>query len=88
MLLLQLEYIEPDNGRLMPIDTRSNDLWRCQTMISLENSISGFKQQQATSMKFDSTATIPVLEPNIESRQGFPIQDPDGHIINPIYTNC
>jgi catechol 2,3-dioxygenase-like lactoylglutathione lyase family enzyme len=83
-----LEYIEPDNGRLMPIDTRPNDLWCCQTMISLQNSISDFKQQQATSIKFDSTATIPVLEPNIESRQGFPIQDPDGHIINPIYTNC
>jgi Glyoxalase/Bleomycin resistance protein/Dioxygenase superfamily len=63
----RLEYIEPDTGRPMPIDTRLNDLWCFQTIITFKDSIS---------------------ESDLAYSQGYPIQDPDGHIINPIFTNC
>jgi catechol 2,3-dioxygenase-like lactoylglutathione lyase family enzyme len=62
-----LEYIEPDDGRPMPIDTHPNDLWCCQMMVTVKDAIS----------KLD-----------LEYRQGCPIQDPDGHRINLIFTNC
>jgi catechol 2,3-dioxygenase-like lactoylglutathione lyase family enzyme len=62
-----LEYIEPDDGQLMPIDTRPNDLWCCQTLVTFKDSIS---------------------ESDLGYIQGCSIQDPDGHVINPIFTNC
>jgi catechol 2,3-dioxygenase-like lactoylglutathione lyase family enzyme len=62
-----LEYIEPDDGRLMPSDTRPNDLWCCQIMVTLPD---------------------PILESDLGYSQDYLIQDPDGHIINPIFTNC
>jgi catechol 2,3-dioxygenase-like lactoylglutathione lyase family enzyme len=82
-----LEYIEPDDGRPIPIDTRLNDLWCCQTVINLQAPISKFQQLEA--MQFPLIPTVnPVLESDLGSSQGCPIQDPDGHIINLIFTNC
>jgi catechol 2,3-dioxygenase-like lactoylglutathione lyase family enzyme len=69
------------------IDTRLNDLWCCQTVITLQAPISKFQQLEAMQFPLISTVT-PVLESDLGSSQGCPIQDPDGHIINPIFTNC
>jgi catechol 2,3-dioxygenase-like lactoylglutathione lyase family enzyme len=82
-----LEYLEPDNGRLMPTDTRPNDLWCCQTMITWQDPISKFQQLEAIHFPL-----IPTVDPFSKSDRGssqcYPIKDPDGHIINPIFTNC
>jgi catechol 2,3-dioxygenase-like lactoylglutathione lyase family enzyme len=81
-----LEYLAPDDGRQMPPDTRPNDLWYCQTMVTWQDPISKFQQLEA--IRFPLIATLnPVPNSALEYRQGYPIQDPDGHIINPIFTN-
>jgi catechol 2,3-dioxygenase-like lactoylglutathione lyase family enzyme len=98
-----LEYIEPDNGRPIPlakpplgtrryanetrIDTRPNDLWCCQTVITLQDPISDFQQLEAIQFSLISTVN-PALKSDLRSSQGCSIQDPDGHIINLIFTNC
>ena len=82
-----LEYLEPDNGRLMPTDTLPNDLWCWQTMVTWQDPISNFQQLEAIQFPFNSTVN-PGSNSDLESSQCYPIQDPDGHIINPIFTNC
>jgi catechol 2,3-dioxygenase-like lactoylglutathione lyase family enzyme len=42
-----LEYLAPNDGRPMPPDTRPNDLWYCQTMVTWQDPISKFQQLEA-----------------------------------------
>jgi catechol 2,3-dioxygenase-like lactoylglutathione lyase family enzyme len=82
-----LEYLEPDDGRPIPIDTRPNDLWCWQIMVTWQDPISKFQQLEA--IDFPLSATVnPVLKSDLGSSNCYPIQDPDGHIINPIFTSC
>jgi catechol 2,3-dioxygenase-like lactoylglutathione lyase family enzyme len=82
-----LEYLEPDDGRPIPIDTRPNDLWCWQTMVTWQDPISKFQQLEA--IDFPLSATVnPVSKSDLGSSHCYPIQDPDGHIINPIFTSC
>ncbi len=76
-----LEYIEPDIGRPMPIDTHPSDLWYCQTTIITENSTSKIQQLKAERVSPLPTEVIPASESDIEFGQSFLIKDPDGHII-------
>ena len=80
-----LEYIEPNTGRPMPIDTHCNDLWCFQTMVTWQDPISKFQQLEA--VQFPPHATAPTPS-DLGSGQGCPIQDPDGHLINPIFISC
>ena len=73
-----LEYIEPNTGRPLPSDTLPNDIWCYQTIVILQDSRS--KSQPAK-------VKIAPASAHLESTQGFPCKDPDGHIINPIYTS-
>jgi catechol 2,3-dioxygenase-like lactoylglutathione lyase family enzyme len=82
-----LEYLEPDDGRPMPTDTRPNDLWCWQTMVTWQDPICKFQQLAASQFPLIATAN-PVSKSDPGSSQCDPIQDPDGHIINPIFTNC
>jgi catechol 2,3-dioxygenase-like lactoylglutathione lyase family enzyme len=82
-----LEYLEPDSGRPIPIDTRPNDLWCCQTMITLQDSISKFQPLQATRFPLGSTITSLASKSDLGHTQGYLIQDPDRHIINLIDRN-
>jgi catechol 2,3-dioxygenase-like lactoylglutathione lyase family enzyme len=76
-----LEYIEPDIGRLMPIDTQINDLWYCQTTIVTENLTLKIEQLKGGRFLLISTDGIPISESNIEFGQSVITKDPDGHII-------
>jgi catechol 2,3-dioxygenase-like lactoylglutathione lyase family enzyme len=78
-----LEYVELASGRPMPTNTRPNDLWCCQTIVALQDSDSKSQQLQVTRSPLDSTLTTL----DLGYRQSYLIQDPDGHIITPIYTN-
>ena len=82
-----LEYIEPDTGRPIPIDTRPNDLWCCQIMITLQDSISKFQQLQATRFSLGATITSLASKSDLGHTQGCLIQDPDRHIINLVDRN-
>jgi catechol 2,3-dioxygenase-like lactoylglutathione lyase family enzyme len=82
-----LEYIEPDTGRPIPIDTRPNDLWCCQTMITLQDSISKFQQLQVTRLPLVPTIASLASKSDLGQTQGCLIQDPDRHIINLIDRN-
>jgi catechol 2,3-dioxygenase-like lactoylglutathione lyase family enzyme len=76
-----LEYVEP--GRPIPTNTRANDLWCCRTVVTLQESDSKSQQLKVTRSPLDSNPTTL----DLGYRQSYLIQDPDGHIINPIYTN-
>jgi catechol 2,3-dioxygenase-like lactoylglutathione lyase family enzyme len=77
-----LEYVKPVSGKPIPINTRPNDLWCCQIIVTLQNSDAKSQQLQVTRSPIASTPEL-----DLGYRQGYLIQDPDGHIINPIYTN-
>lgn len=82
-----LEYLAPDDGRPMPSDTRPNDLWYCQTMVTWQDPISKFQQLEAIQFPLVSTLN-PVPHSALKYRRGYPIQDPDGHVISPIFNDC
>jgi catechol 2,3-dioxygenase-like lactoylglutathione lyase family enzyme len=82
-----LEYLAPDAGLPMPIDTRPNDIWCCQVMVTWQDPVSTFQQLEA--VQFPLLATVaPVSASDLGSSQCYPIRDPDGHIINPIFTKA
>jgi catechol 2,3-dioxygenase-like lactoylglutathione lyase family enzyme len=95
-----LEYLEPDDGRPMPlakplcvgryanetrIDTLPNDIWCCQIMVTWQDPISTFQQLEAIQFSLVSIVNL-VSASDLRSSQCYPIRDPDGHIINPIFT--
>ena len=94
-----LEYLAPDDGPPMPlatpalrayetrIDTRPNDIWCCQIIVTWQDPISTFQQLEAIQFPLLSTTNL-VPASDLGSSQCYPIRDPDGHIINPIFTNC
>jgi catechol 2,3-dioxygenase-like lactoylglutathione lyase family enzyme len=77
-----LEYIEPNDGRSMPIDTHTNDIWCCQTIIIItENLTSKIQQLQTEQLTLIPTDVTLASESNIDIGQSFLIKDPDEHII-------
>jgi catechol 2,3-dioxygenase-like lactoylglutathione lyase family enzyme len=90
-----LEYLAPNDGRPLPlakpletrIDTHPNDIWCYQIIVTWQDPISTFQQLEA--IQFPLLPTVNLASGSERrSSQGYPIQDPDGHIINPIFTNC
>ncbi len=91
-----LEYLEPNDGSSMPlatpalctetsIDTRPNDIWCFQIIVTWPDPASTFQQLEATQSPL--IPTVDLVASNLGSCQCHPIQDPDGHIIHPIFTN-
>lgn len=88
-----LEYLEPDDRRSMPlwasetrIDTRPNDIWCFQIIVAWQDPVSTFQQLETIQFPLISTVNLGSV-PARRSSQCYPILDPDGHIINPIFTN-
>ncbi|MCY7389929.1 MAG: VOC family protein, partial [Leptolyngbyaceae cyanobacterium CAN_BIN12] len=74
-----LEYIRPNDGRMMPADTHPNDLWVCQTAIVVQKTTTA-AQQLALPASIMSSVVV-VSEPVLGFKQGFLMPDPDGHLL-------
>ena len=79
-----LEYKSPPGGRVMPAETKSNDLWHWQPTLVSRNiqALVGRLRQAGAPFISWSVATIP---PEAQARLGFKkavmIRDPNGHAL-------
>lgn len=74
-----LEYLEPRDGRSLPIDTRPNDLLSWQTTLVV-NDVKAIAQQLKRSQLVSSNVvTIP--EQTLGFKRGLLVRDPDGHVM-------
>jgi catechol 2,3-dioxygenase-like lactoylglutathione lyase family enzyme len=75
-----LEYLEPNDGRAMPIDTEANDGWCSQTTIVVADAIE--TTYQLTTANFPLVSAEVSSVPNsLEFDRQFLVCDPDGHTI-------
>ncbi|UBF30335.1 VOC family protein (plasmid) [Kovacikia minuta CCNUW1] len=76
-----LEYLEPKDGRSLPLDARSNDLLHWQTTLvvkEIEPIVEQLRHNQALFIS-PNIATIP--EKTLGFRKGILVRDPDGHTL-------
>jgi catechol 2,3-dioxygenase-like lactoylglutathione lyase family enzyme len=83
-----LEYLEPTDGRPMPPDTESNDLWYCQTTFVVDaiDSVhelypAHFPLASADVSPSERSRSESVRVASVKENRDRPIQDPDGHTI-------
>ncbi len=88
-----LEYLEPTDGRSIPTDTESNDLWCSQTNIvvtAMMETIDKLNPSQfslaSTAPRADSSALELVRVASLKENPQFLVRDPDGHMIR--LTDC
>lgn len=76
-----LEYLQPRDGRLMPPDSRSDDLWAWQTTLTAADltSLLGFLRNRK--ILFLSPGIIEVQGCALGFKRGFLSRDPDGHLL-------
>jgi catechol 2,3-dioxygenase-like lactoylglutathione lyase family enzyme len=75
-----LEYLEPNDGRAIPIDTQPQDLWCSQTQIAVANEIETV--QQLNNARLPIVSAVVSLDSNsLEVDRQFLVCDPDGHKI-------
>ncbi len=76
-----LEYLEPTDGRPIPIDTEFNDLWCWQTNIVVTDPLNTVQQLHAAQFPLISAEISLGSEPTLEFDRQFVFQDPDRHTI-------
>ena len=74
-----LEYLAPQGGRPMPVDTQASDLWYWQVNFLSEDVAAGAARliQQGYAGVSSGTVTLPLKELGFQT--GFIARDPDGH---------
>jgi catechol 2,3-dioxygenase-like lactoylglutathione lyase family enzyme len=75
-----LEYLEPNDGHAIPIDTKPNDLWCSQTTIVVADAIETVQQLRNARLPIFSDVVSPGTN-SLEVDRQFLICDPDGHKI-------
>jgi len=76
-----LEYLDPTDGRSIPTDTESNDLWCCQTKIVVADAMETVRQLTAAHFPLVSTEVSLSNTSTLEFDRQFLVRDPDGHTI-------
>ena len=76
-----LEYLEPTDGRSIPTDTESNDLWCWQTKIVVAEAIETVQHLTAAQFPLVSTEVSLSNTSALEFDRQFLVSDPDGHRI-------
>lgn len=76
-----LEYLDPTDGRSIPTDTESNDLWCCQTKIVVADAMETVQQLTTTHFPLVSTEVSLSNTSTLEFDRQFLVRDPDGHTI-------
>jgi len=77
-----LAYLEPTDGRSMPADTKSNDLWCWQTKIVATDALDIVHRLGSAQFPLTAAEVSSVTRSSgVEFERQFLIRDPDGHII-------
>lgn len=76
-----LEYLVPRDGRPVPIDSRTDDLWSWQTTILTAQADSLAKATKDAKYQLASSGLVALPTPDLEFRQGELVRDPDGHLM-------
>ncbi|MGB9178503.1 MAG: hypothetical protein WCB68_04580 [Pyrinomonadaceae bacterium] len=71
----------PRNGRAIPTDERANDLAHWQTTLIVGNANAAAQNLLAQKTGFISSGVVAFSEKGLGFTQGFPVRDPDGHVM-------
>ena len=77
-----LEYISPTNGKDMPIDSKANDLWHCQTIIAVSNLETMAQQLRTAPCSFISPGIVEMFANELGFAKALAIKDLDGHVLH------
>ena len=76
-----LEYEAPRDGRPMPTDSRTDDLWSWQTTILTTHADTLAKAASDAKYQLASSGLVALPNSGLEFRQGELVRDPDGHVM-------
>ncbi len=76
-----LDYLTPRDGRPLPLDARSNDLWHWQTTLVVKDATAIAQRLRMSGTAFISPSVVEIPEQKFGFRKGFIVRDPDGHAI-------
>lgn len=74
-----LEYLTPRDGRPLPKDARSNDLWHWQTTLTTDNAAKAAEKLRRAKHRIVSPGVAQLPEKILGFTRGFLARDPDGH---------
>jgi catechol 2,3-dioxygenase-like lactoylglutathione lyase family enzyme len=76
-----LEYLSPRDGRLFPVDERTNDLVHRETTLMTQDVDAAAFQLYAAKVKFVSSGVVANHMERLDFSKAFLVRDPDGHAI-------
>jgi catechol 2,3-dioxygenase-like lactoylglutathione lyase family enzyme len=74
-----LDYLTPRDGRPMPPDTRTNDLWHWQTALRVGGADGAAEKLNSARVRFVSPGVATIPDRALGIVKGFIVRDPDGH---------
>jgi catechol 2,3-dioxygenase-like lactoylglutathione lyase family enzyme len=74
-----LDYLSPKGGRPTPADTRANDLWHWQTVLSTPSAATAASRIRFARGRLVSPGPAAIPEKSLGFIKGFLVRDPDGH---------
>jgi catechol 2,3-dioxygenase-like lactoylglutathione lyase family enzyme len=79
-----LEYLSPRDGRAMPSDSHTDDLWAWQTTISVPSATDFERSLRPDRVNFVSPAAVALPDSPLGFADAFLVRDPDGHLLRVI----
>ena len=76
-----LDYLTPRDGRPLPLDARSNDLWHWQTTLVVKDAVAIAQKLRMSNTTFISPSVVEIPGQVLGFKKGFILRDPDGHAI-------
>ncbi|NJL42349.1 MAG: VOC family protein [Pseudanabaena sp. SU_2_4] len=76
-----LDYLTPRDGRPLPPDARSNDLWHWQTTLVVKDAVAIAQKLRMSNTTFISPSVVEIPGQVLGFKKGFILRDPDGHAI-------
>jgi catechol 2,3-dioxygenase-like lactoylglutathione lyase family enzyme len=74
-----LDYLAPKDGRPTPADTRANDLWHWQTVLSTATVATAAQKIRSARGRIVSPGPVAIPEKSLGFTKGFLVRDRDGH---------
>jgi catechol 2,3-dioxygenase-like lactoylglutathione lyase family enzyme len=74
-----LDYLAPKDGRPTPADTRANDLWHWQTVLSTPSVATAAQKIRSARGRLVSSGPVAIPDASLGFTKGFLARDPDGH---------
>jgi catechol 2,3-dioxygenase-like lactoylglutathione lyase family enzyme len=74
-----LDYLTPKDGCPAPADTRANDLWHWQTILTTLSAAGTAEKMREAKARFVSSGVAEIPNKTFGFKRGFLARDPDGH---------